>query len=176
MELQVTLTLSDRLFGLLENKLPNLGRRIEKALTKEIGAQTRRESTIEVAIAPVETGTESSKPNTPATNETSADPAPQKNAKPTEMNTRNLPVEIREIMHRIRLKFEGEDYKENTASEGYNKYHRALTSQFKQIALALGFEKPSMINVAEKVDAFIAECEALVIGKDGNITPPPAPF
>ena len=42
MELQVTVTLSDRLFVLLEDKLPNLGRRVEKAITKEISAQARR--------------------------------------------------------------------------------------------------------------------------------------
>ena len=51
MELQVTITLSDRLFVLLEDKLPNLGRRVEKAITKEIGAQTRRESSIAVSVS-----------------------------------------------------------------------------------------------------------------------------
>lgn len=166
MELQVTLTLSDRLFGLLEDKLPNLGRRIEKALTKEIGAQTRRESAIEVSIVPTKAETE--EPAMGTANQTPTQPA--------EMETRNLPVEIREAMHRTRLKFEGEDYKENSAGEGYKKYHRALTAQFKQIALALGFEKPSMINTAEKVDAFNAECEALILDENGLITPPPAPF
>lgn len=177
MELQVTLTLSDRLFSLLEDKLPNLGRRIEKALTKEIGAQTRRESAIEVAIVPGETETQQAvTPNAPAENEASAEAVQQKPTKQTETKTRNLPEEIREIMHRTRQRFEGEDYKENSGSEACKKYHRALTSQFKQIAIVLGFEKPSMINIAEKVDAFGAECDALVIDENGLITPPPAPF
>ncbi len=78
-------------------------------------------------------------------------------------------------MHRTRQRFEGEDYKENTASEGYKKYHKQLTGEFKRIAAILGADKPSALPVEQRA-AFIAECEALIIGEDGNITPPPAPF
>ena len=81
---------------------------------------------------------------------------------------------IREIMHRTRQRFEGEDYKENAESEEYKKYHRALTAQFKQIALALGYEKPSYIDTLEKVEAFAAECDALVIDEKGFVAPPPS--
>ena len=52
MNLLVTLTLSDRLFSLLEDKLPNLGRRIEKVVTKELGASARAESNITVTAVP----------------------------------------------------------------------------------------------------------------------------
>lgn len=83
---------------------------------------------------------------------------------------------IREIMHRTRRRFEGEDYKENTESEAYKKYHRALTAQFKQIAISLGYEKPSCIDTPEKVKAFATECDALIIDEKGFIAPPPAPF
>ncbi len=48
MDLQITITLSDKLFGLLEDKLPNLGRRVESALTKELGRTLRSESEISV--------------------------------------------------------------------------------------------------------------------------------
>ena len=78
-------------------------------------------------------------------------------------------------MHRTRQRFEGKDYKENTTGEGYKKYHKQLTSQFKQIAAILGADKPSALP-AEQRAAFIAECDALIIGEDGNITPPPAPY
>lgn len=175
MELQVTLTLSDRLFALLENKLPNLGRRIEKAVTKEIGAQTRRESSVEVSVsaktpeaaAPVVTAEEVS--------EQTSEPKPTvvSSAQQAEKSHGEM---IREIMHRTRRRFEGEDYKENTESEAYKKYHRALTSQFKQIAISLGYEKPSCIDTPEKVKAFATECDALIIDEKGFIAPPPAPF
>ncbi len=48
MDLQITITLSDKLFELLEDKLPNLGRRVESALTKELGRKLRSESEISV--------------------------------------------------------------------------------------------------------------------------------
>lgn len=83
--------------------------------------------------------------------------------------------DIRACMHRTRQRFEGEDYKENTTGEGYKKYHKQLTSQFKQIAVILGADKPSALPVEQRA-AFIAECDALIIGEDGNITPPPAPY
>ena len=51
MELQVKFTLSDRLFELLEDKLPNLGRRIEKSIGKELGAQVRRESNVTITVS-----------------------------------------------------------------------------------------------------------------------------
>lgn len=82
---------------------------------------------------------------------------------------------IREIMHRTRQRIEGEDYKENAESEAYKKYHRQLTNQFKQIALILGYEKPSYIDVPEKVEAFSAECDALIIDEKGFIAPPQHP-
>ena len=175
MELQVTLTLSDRLFTLLEDKLPNLGRRIEKAITKEIGAQTRRESSIEVSVstktpetvAPV-TATEEAPEQT-----TGSKPAGMSSARQAGKTQGEI---IREIMHRTRQRFEGEDYKENTDSEAYKKYHRQLTEMFKQISFTLGYEKPSLIDTPEKIAAFAAECDALIIDEKGFIAPPPAPY
>ena len=178
MELQVTLTLSDRLFALLEDKLPNLGRRIEKALTKEIGAQTRRESSIEVAIAPVvETGLQPLESRAPATNGTGADSAPQQECRPMTDSPAIQPEkaltleDIRAAIHRTRQRFEGENYKENTDSEAYKKHHKALTAQFKQIAIVLGADKPSKLP-ADKIAAFIAECDALILDENGLVAPP----
>lgn len=79
--------------------------------------------------------------------------------------------DIRACMHRTRQRFEGEDYKENTDSEAYKKYHKQLTSQFKQIAAVLGADKPSALP-AEMRAAFIAECDALIIDENGFIAPP----
>lgn len=83
--------------------------------------------------------------------------------------------DIRACMHRTRQRFEGEDYKENTTSEAYKKYHKQLTSQFKGIAVVLGADKPSALPVEQRA-AFIAECDALIIDADGNISTPTPPF
>lgn len=77
--------------------------------------------------------------------------------------------DIRACMHRTRQRFEGEDYKDNTDSEGYKKYHKALTAMFKNIAVFLGADKPSALP-AEQRAAFIKECDELIIDSDGRIT------
>lgn len=187
MELQVTVTLSDRLFCLLEDKLPNLGRRIEKAITKEIGAQTRKESVIEVSVennatAP-ETPAESDKPR--RTRRTKADTpeaaveevpeTPQTTTLVQQPEKELTEEDIRAAMHRTRQRFEGEDYKENTDSEAYKKYHKQLTGMFKQLSALLGADKPSALP-ADTRAKFIAECDALIIDENGFIAPPPAPY
>ena len=83
--------------------------------------------------------------------------------------------DIRACMHRTRQRFEGENYKENTDSEAYKKYHKQLTSQFKGIAVVLGADKPSALPLEQRA-AFIAECDALIIDADGNISTPTPPF
>lgn len=172
MELTLTVTLSDRLFGLLEDKLPNLGRRVEKAITKELSAQARRESNISVDViaSQVNPAPEPAQPETPAAPvaETEKQESPAPESIPSDPP--KMAEKIREIMHRTRQRLEGEDYKENTTSDGYKKYHRQLNSKFKLIAVTLGFDKPSSINTQEKLAAFIDECDALIIGEDGNIT------
>lgn len=76
--------------------------------------------------------------------------------------------DVRAAMHRIRQRIEGEDYKENTTGEKYKKYHKALSTQFKQIAVLLGAEKPSLLPADKRKD-FIQECEQLEILEDGTI-------
>lgn len=199
MELQVTFTLSDRLFVLLEDKLPNLGRRVDKAITKELGAQICRESGIAVSVSAGPAAPEQAESEKPrrtrrtkadapetaapvtATEEVPETPQPAVESalvaeSPVQQSEKTLGEMIREIMHRTRQRFEGEDYKENADSEAYKKYHRAMTSQFKQIAISLGYEKPSYIDTAEKVEAFAAECDALIIDENGFIAFPPAPY
>ena len=178
MELQVTITLSDRLFGLLEDKLPNLGRRVEKAITKELSAQARRESNISVDVSTVASSTsgiENPEPEAPAAPE----PVEEAPTQPKPVAGTSAPImtpaeRIREIMHRTRQRFEGEDYK-NNPGEAYKKYHKQLTSQFKQIAVILGADKPSTLP-DDKIEIFAAECDALIIGEDGDIPPPQAPY
>lgn len=77
--------------------------------------------------------------------------------------------DIRAAMHRTRQRIEGEGYKENTDSEGYKKYHKQLTAQFKNIAALLGAEKPSGLPEEQRA-SFIEQCDELIIGEDGTIT------
>lgn len=185
MDLNVTITLSDRLFELLEDKLPSIRRRVEKVLTKQVGAQVREESSISVSVSatptppapeaeagaetmaePVagasgeaaesETAQPASEPETPA-----EAPAQQPEKKLTE-------EDIRAALHRTRQRLEGEDYKENTGSEVYKKYHKQLTAVFLRIAKALGADKPSTLSSDTRA-AFIAECDALIIDENGAI-------
>lgn len=76
--------------------------------------------------------------------------------------------DIREAMHRTRQRIEGEDYKNNTDSDGYKKYHKQLTAQFKNIAALLGSDKPSTLP-ADKRESFIKQCDELIV-ENGEIT------
>lgn len=76
--------------------------------------------------------------------------------------------DIRAAMHRTRQRIEGADYRENTDSELYKKYHRQLTGEFKRIAAILGADKPSALP-AEQRASFIAQCDELIIDEKGEI-------
>lgn len=90
--------------------------------------------------------------------------APQDNT-PKELTEED----VRAAMHRTRTRIEGEDYKENTDGEKYQKYHKQLTANFKNISALLGADKPSALP-ADKRESFIKQCDELVIGDDGTIT------
>ena len=76
--------------------------------------------------------------------------------------------DVRAAMHKTRQRIEGEDYKENTNSDLYKKYHKPLTAQFKNIAALLGAEKPSALP-PDKIANFIEQCNGLQIMEDGTI-------
>lgn len=175
MDLNVKITLSDRLFELLEDKLPTLGRRVEKVLTKEIGAQVRGESTIEVQVSPTVAASEAPAgavhPESPeAPKEQAAAPAVKKLL--GEADAREA---VRAIIDRTRRRFCGEDYLTNRETEAYKKYYSKLTKVIKMIAVSLGAEKPSQLP-AERVEAFGAECDALILDAEDNIVAPAAPY
>lgn len=76
--------------------------------------------------------------------------------------------DVRAAMHRTRQRIEGEDYKDNPTGEMYQKYHKPLTAQFKNIAALLGSDKPSTLP-EDKREQFIKQCDELKIMKDGTI-------
>lgn len=177
-QIDVTPQLATFLTALLQNRCPATVQlpaieapAPEPAAESEKPRRTRRAKADapEAPAAPMEAAEEVPEPEAPAA------PKPFAEA-PVQQPEKELTEEdIRAAMHRTRLRFEGEDYKENTDSEAYKKYHKQLTSMFKQIAAVLGADKPSALP-ADRRAAFIAECDALIIGDDGNVTPPPAPF
>lgn len=205
MDLNVTITLSDRLFCLLEDKLPSVGRRvscavgraIKAAAMEEVGIQIQeRESTFadvynpdeiecrknpKVTITPVP---KKKKEETPAKEETAGDEEPDE-TKSTPMPPvpdkapDKVPdmVDVRAAIDRTRRRFEGEDYETNKNSEGYKKYHAQLSSMFRQIAALLGAanNKPGGLP-KENIGAFISACDELVLDDHGLISAPKAPF
>lgn len=173
MELLLTVTLSDRLFALLEDKLPNLNRRFEQATTKDLDTRTHRESSISVEVnacaLPTPANAEPSIAETaPAPcHEVEAEAAPEPAAQEAEKELTE--VDVRAAMDRTRRRIEGENYKEDTNGEGYKKWHRALTERFKAIAAILGADKPSALPDHASRAAFIAEVDELII-KNGELT------
>ncbi len=91
-----------------------------------------------------------------------AEPAPEAAKEYTE-------ADVRAAMDRTRRRIEGEDCKENTTGEGYKKWHRQLTGEFKRIATLLGAEKPSALPDSASRASFIQQCDELVI-EGGSLT------
>lgn len=75
-------------------------------------------------------------------------------------------VDVREAMDRTRKRIEGENYKEQTDSELYKKWHRRLTAFFKNTAALYGSDKPSTLPDSESRAKFIACCDAVYVKDD----------
>ncbi len=104
--------------------------------------------------------------------EAAPEPEPEAEA-PAEAEPKELTEQdIRDAMHRTRQRIEGENYKDETDGELYKKYHRQLTSWFKNTAALLGSDKPSALITEKGQDEarqFIAECDRLEVLEDGTI-------
>lgn len=106
--------------------------------------------------------------------EAAPEPEPEAEAEaPAETEPKELTEQdIRDAMHRTRQRIEGENYKDETDGELYKKYHRQLTSWFKNTAALLGSDKPSALITEKGQDEarqFIAECDRLEVLEDGTI-------
>lgn len=127
-------------------------------------AESQPAETPAVAAAEVSNQEEATAPE-PAAEAEPAEPAEQ----PAQEIKEYTEVDVRAAMERTRKRIEGEDYKENTSSEKYKKYHRALTAEFKSIAAFLGSDKPSALPSSELRETFCNQCDALIL-EDGKIT------
>ena len=105
--------------------------------------------------------------------ETPADQSEPQPEAEAETNRELTEEDVREAMHKVRQRIEGENYKENTDSENYKKYHRVLTQTFKNISALLGSDKPSTLPADQRA-AFINEINALIVNEKGEIAKPDA--
>lgn len=106
--------------------------------------------------------------------EAAPEPEPEAEAEaPAEAEPKELTEQdIRDAIHRTRQRIEGENYKDETDGELYKKYHRQLTSWFKNTAALLGSDKPSALITEKGQDEarqFIEECDRLEVLEDGTI-------
>ena len=138
MDLKVTLTLSDRLFELLEDKLPSLGKRVERTVSKELRVMAKEEVKASIEVAP-----------TPA-------PEPEPEPEPKKLTE----ADVRDAMHRMRARFiEGYD-RENTDtdSETYKKYFKQLQEETAAIIMETTRGKSKrMADIPAEVSALAIE-------------------
>lgn len=92
-----------------------------------------------------------------------AEPAP---AEPAAQNKEYTEVDVRAAMHKTRQRIEGENYKEQPDSEGYKKWHKVLTTWFKNTAAFCGAEKPSALPDSNSRYQFIRSCEGVKVVND----------
>lgn len=126
--------------------------------------------------APAAPAAEPQQEPTPEPQQPAATEPQQPAAAPEEPAAKPLTAEdVRAAMHRARQRIEGEDYKDNTQSEAYKRYHRQLTAEFKNIAALLGADKPSALPEEQRAQ-FIAQCDELGILDNGTIGVTNLPF
>ena len=97
-----------------------------------------------------------------------AEPAPTEPtpAEPAAQNKEYTEVDVRAAMHKTRQRIEGENYKEQPDSEGYKKWHKVLTTWFKNTAAFCGAEKPSALPDSKSRYQFIRSCEGVKVVND----------
>ena len=151
----VQVGVTEELYSLLRNLLPGA-----KPVTAPEPAGQQQESKTDEAPQPAEVINQEP---TPEPKNEEAAPAKE------EADKEYTEVDVRAAMERTRKRIEGEDYKENTSSEKYKKYHRQLTAEFKGIAAFLGSEKPSALPTSELRRNFCNQCDELIL-ENGKIT------
>ena len=88
-------------------------------------------------------------------------------------NANPTAADIRAAMDKTRSRIEGEDWETNKDSELRKKYHSQLTQSFKNLAAALGSEKPSTLTGNDAL-SFIEACDRIIVNDKGeldNVTP-----
>lgn len=165
LNVKLTITLTERLFDLLERKLPNqipLGWTPPTATEGAAVASSKAKAPAEPAAVAIELSKQE------------PEEAKPEEAKPEEAKPLTL-ADLRAAMARTRERIEGPDYLNKQTDEKVAKLHRNLTGEFKRIASTYGVDKPSQIP-EDKYSAFIADCDALELSADGGHVEVKLPF
>ena len=158
----VQVGVTEELYSLLRNLLP-----VAKPVEAPEPAIQQQESKTDEASQPTEVINPEPTPEAKMEEDSAKEEAPEPDA-PAEVKE-YTEVDVRAAMERTRKRIEGEDYKENTSSEKYKKYHRQLTAEFKNIAAFLGSERPSALPTSELRRNFCNKCDELIL-EHGQIT------
>lgn len=143
---------------------------MENALLGVLTKLMNREAAPEAAPAPkpskqAERVEEMPQPK-PEVENPQAEPAPAEPAEQSAQNKEYTEVDVRAAMHKTRQRIEGENYKEQPDSEGYKKWHKVLTTWFKNTAAFCGAEKPSALPDSNSRYQFIRSCEGVKVVND----------
>ena len=178
MDLNVIVTLSDELFDLLDRKLPNLNdrgaRRVDKAVQKELGVVARNEmkTTVTVKATP-SSGNETTADQEPVSVRIETAPTPEPEQEQAAQESVRVPTieDCRAAIKAARIRLEGPDY-EGKTSEGYTKYHKAISNQVKLSVTAVSGGKCIKVPdlPAECRADFIRDMDNLMVGDDGKLT------
>lgn len=168
---QVNVGLNAELYTLLSTVLNRPAQVAEQPAAPKPNKPAKPQPKPEVANKPTggegETAKDAPEPQptpVPEQQET-ADPEPQPQTEQAGQKE-YTEVDVRAAMDRTRRRIEGENYKEKTDSEGYKRWHRALTGWFKNTAAWFGAEKPSALPDSESRAKFIACCDAVIVKND----------
>ena len=120
------------------------------------------------AAAPAPRKPRTAKPQAVAENQPTPEPQPEPaKEEPAPQTAKECTVvDVREAMDRTRKRIEGENYKEQTDSEAYQKWHRTLSAFFRKTAALYGSDKPSSLPDSESRAKFIACCDAVYVKDD----------
>lgn len=161
---QVNIGLNSELFTLISSVL---NRPAQLAELPEATAQRQRKPAKQQPKPEVEnqpTAVQEPEPEQAQQPEPQPEPAPA--PEPADPPKEYTEVDVRAAMDRTRRRIEGENYKEKPDSEGYKKWHRALTGWFKNTAAFCGAEKPSALPDSESRARFISCCDAVKVEND----------
>lgn len=162
----VNIGVNQELYGLLSSLLSRPQEVVETAAPAPRKPRAAKQQPVvenQPAPEPVQTEKPEPQPETTAT-EIPAEQAPAE--EPEQTAKEYTEVDVREAMDRTRKRIEGENYKEQTDSELYKKWHRRLTAFFKSTAAVFGSDKPSTLPDSESRAKFISCCDAVYVKDD----------
>lgn len=81
------------------------------------------------------------------------------------------PEDVRAVIHKARLRIEGDDYMDNPDSELRKRYHSLISKECLKIAQLLGADKPSKLKEEDR-KAFIVAVNKLDVLEDGTLGQP----